>query len=297
MIRYFCVVAPGAAGDVPFAYLEALAWTGYQVRAQAIGLAAFVEHRWAHISHLFTTPMRHPYVNVVCAPPGLMLGTKLPAAALAPTRAEGGAEALAKLERAMGKPLEASGRSELIYHPESALVGLLTVGCKNVAITSSYPALSDAELLALRRYDLILTPGAIDREVLAQRLLALSDDSGQIRQPPVVHVMPRAERLRALFDDLCESSTSATGARSRGSVAPAATTSAAWTGPATRSRSSTGRRFQALPLPPPDLLVPKVATPISTVSSSLGPWARLRSMWRSCMASLRSWLRWRPRRH
>ena len=40
MLRFFCVVAPGAAGDIPAGYLEAFAATGIRIRALPIGPAS-----------------------------------------------------------------------------------------------------------------------------------------------------------------------------------------------------------------------------------------------------------------
>jgi hypothetical protein len=290
MIRFFCPVAPGALGDLPFAYLEALHGTGRALRAQSIGMAAFdAERRWYRLAHLFATPMWSPFVNVVCARPGLMLGTAMPVSALAPTRDSDTQAALGALERALGGPI--TERERLIYQPKTALVGLYTVGVKNVAITSAAPDPSALELEALARYDAVVTVGTGDRDRLLQLL-------GE-RHPRVVHVSPRASDLAALLDDLCGSSTSATGVPSRASHGRRATTSPPSRLPATTSRSSTGRAIppaEGSAAPPPSR-----AFAISTHASSRGRApcsARVRALLttlRSAMGRLAFWRRWRAR--
>ncbi|MCC7024636.1 MAG: hypothetical protein IT338_17545 [Thermomicrobiales bacterium] len=232
MIRYFCLVARGAAGDAAHAYLVALAQTGRPLRAQPIGLAQFdCEPRWWQVTRLFTRPMGTRFVNVVCARPGLALGVRLPARALRP---QGADDPLRELERAIGPLPDAP---DDVYQPELALAGLYTVGCRNVAITSATPPPSDVELAALHRYDLVIATSPDDRDRLRDLL-------GH-RHPRVVHVPPDASLLGAFLDELCGSSTSATTPPSPATGAPAATTAPPSTAPATISGSSTGSRSPA----------------------------------------------------
>jgi hypothetical protein len=302
MIRYFCLVARGEAGDTAYAYLEALANVGRKLRAQPIGMAAFdCERRWWRAAHLFATSMTHTYVNVVCARPGLMLGTRMPVSALAATAVakvpdgEGGTvvsdaqEPLSALERAIGGKI---APVDIVYQPETALVGLYTVGCTNVAITAPHPAPTQGELMALARYDRVITSSDGDRQAIITMLMELG-----LRHDRVVHVPPLADRIGALLDDLCGSATSASGVPSPASAAPRATTSPPSPPLGTRSRSSTGRRSLVLRAPPTEPRLPRVGTASSTGWWSRGPLAWMTARWRSItrsLGSLRGW--WKKRR-
>jgi len=292
MIRYFCSVAPGAAGDIAHGYLQALSSLGRPFRAQSIGMAAFdCERRWWRVSALFQTPVRTPYVNIVCARLGLKLGHAMPLGRLGPSEhlpdgsEAAGSDALDALERQIGGKLKPA---ELVYQPESALVGLYTVGCVNIAITFDVGHASPRELEALSKYDAIITPFVLDRADLESVMTLLTGR----RHSRVLHIQPRSDLLGPLLDDLCGSSTSVTTAPSPATAAQLATTSPASTGPATRSRSSTGARSRALPLraePSHQNLAIVTSTRWSRIGRRL--MASFTGMWRSIMRSLGFWRR------
>jgi hypothetical protein len=293
MIRYFCAVLPDAGGDVPYGYLEALSNVGRRLRAQPIGMANFqCDRRWWRAARLFQTPMRKPYVNVVCSRVGLPLGTAMPVSRLGPSQhmANGeeadSSEPLDAVERHLGKRAKSS--SDIVYQPELALVGLHTVGCKNVAITYGVAGaeIDLREIHALGRYDLIITPYAADKERLEHDLASLE------RHVPVLHIQPRPDLLGRLLDDLCGSSTSATTRNSQASAAPRATTSPPSSKPGMRSRSSTGDRSRELPLRA-EPSRQNLAIVTSTASSGIGHFLRhaLSRLWRSITRSLGSWRR------
>src|SRR5271154_5548278 len=76
MLRYFCRVAPGEMGDIGYRYLVELRRLSIATRALPIGPAAALgfERRWYDISSSFTVPMVIPFVNIVCAPLGMLMG-------------------------------------------------------------------------------------------------------------------------------------------------------------------------------------------------------------------------------
>ncbi len=263
MIRYFCQVHPGAAGETPAGYLEALAATGRAVRAQPIGVANFdIDGRWRLLRHLFITPMTTPFVNVVCAPAGLSLGQRF----------------TLKIDRRLG---HVQTRPDVVYEPETALVGYYTLGCFNVAITSPFPAPSPHELQALAKYDLVICPRPADALELAN-LMLVQIPVGVPRHARVLHVDPRPDLLGAQLDLLCESATSATTRPSRASVAPPATTPPPLPPQAMRSRSSTGDRSPATPTPAGTPTAQSSATNTSMRASVDGPSPKtgtIRRMW------------------
>lgn len=260
MIRFFCEVSPGVAGAVAFAYLEALSNVGRAIRAQPIGMASF-EPPWRQATRLFLTPMSAPFVNIVCARPGLDLGQRF---------------ALKVLKRLGNK----QDLPDVVYQPNTALVGYYTVGCVNIAITGVRPPPSPEEVSALAKYDAVICPTEEDTVEL-RRLLSQQHQ----RHARVVHVDPHPDLLGALLDDLCGATcgsvTTATTPPSRASAARPATTPPPLPPQAMRSRSSTGDRSPAIPtpaVPVPSLPSHGIAT--SSDSSDPGPDpGTLRRMW------------------
>jgi hypothetical protein len=149
-------VVPGPAGEVPRRYLQALVDTGIPTLAIPIG-GAFVgglPPEWRALSGTFITDLEHPYVNIVCAPPGLLMGSPLRASDMqlsAPERAQLVSDGLNVPPAPVAQGAEAD---ELIYVPQTALSGLYTVGVPNIAITDTRPKPPDAhEIRALAQYD------------------------------------------------------------------------------------------------------------------------------------------------
>jgi hypothetical protein len=119
------------------------------------------------------------------------------------------AQILAQLAHIKEKPAK-----EVFYEPQTALAGIYTVGCKNVAITGIAPKPPDSkEVSALRRYDAIIAPTEADRDAL------------QAVGLEAMHVPPDGPQLQTLLDDLCGSDTSATSPSSPATAAPPTTIS------------------------------------------------------------------------
>jgi hypothetical protein len=160
MVRYWCVVGPGPAGDLGHACLSQLADRGFLVRAVPIGPYAMgVERRWFHLSGLFATPQAVPFLNVVCAPAGLELGRPVNVRAFADH-----GTLPAQLAKALGTPGESPDRARLddvIYQPQTALAQLHTARTLNIALvvdTGEPDNTSSLELEApaLAKYDLVV---------------------------------------------------------------------------------------------------------------------------------------------
>jgi hypothetical protein len=280
MLRYFCVVAPGAAGDMGHAYLQALVATGIRVRALPIGGAAAMnaERRWYELGKLFTTPMA-PFVNIVCAPPGLQLGTRTPMTAMGGTRdlvkQEGRTTDVMvfppELRELLGPQKDAS---DIVYEPQTALAGLYTVGCKNVAIV--YGGAPDAvELEVLGNYDLVIVT---DPDAAGFRA-----SKGQISST-ALYVPPDATQLAGHLEEICGFGTSATMESSPATDAPPATTwlrSDEWLASSSKSPSS------VTPDPSPQSLA--TATSTSSRFRGIRSWAH--RTWRSITRSLVFWRR------
>ena len=279
MLRYFAVVAPGAAGDPGHAYLVALAATGIRIRALPIGPAAMSsEKRWSEVVELFTTPMSIPFVNIVCAPMGMPLG--------APTsmRAFGGTQDLVKQEGAttdvMVFPAElravlgdSKDAPDIMYEPTTALAGLHTEGCRNIAIVAGGKPMRQ-DIAALARYDAVI---------------ASADDAAKIPVIQTRQLGPDAAPLLALLEEVvsCASGGSATGVNLRDTVAPHAIT---WLlSPASKESSSKSEASATQ-----DASLRSRATSTSTSSSFPGIALREPWTWRSIMRSLAFWRRSSP---
>ena len=77
-IRYFCLVLPNGGGQMGYSYLEALDRTLLGVRACPIGPCYLQAEPWVSMAHLFLIgQVDKVFVNVVCAPPNLLMGTAL----------------------------------------------------------------------------------------------------------------------------------------------------------------------------------------------------------------------------
>lgn len=168
-LRFFCCVAPGPVGEVPLRYLEALVGTGIPTMTAPIGLAfmGVMGPRWQALSHTFTTELVQPYVNIVCAPPGLLMGSPIRASDMqlsGPERAELLSDGLA-LPPAPTE--QGDDADEVVYKPQTALAGLYTVGVPNIAITDTRPKPPDTnELRALGRYDAVCCSSIADADAL-----------------------------------------------------------------------------------------------------------------------------------
>lgn len=180
-IRFFCVLGPrggksvkGWWPDVSWLYLKALIDGEFAVRALPIG-ASYMNippsdpgwRHWKKVMHLFTEQLDADYVNVVCAPPGMVMGSRKTRGQLSPARMEEldnmvpghpGAGAVA-VHREMTAAAAASDAEEVVYEPSTALSSLWTEGKKNIAITGVSPKPPDEnEIEALSRYDHVLSP-------------------------------------------------------------------------------------------------------------------------------------------
>lgn len=193
MIRFYGLLAPGPHGERTFAYATALA-AQHRLRVLPIGMAMVPLGRW---NHLFAEPVLAPYVNVVCAPARFPLGVAMTMAssALPP-----------ELAKVAGPPRPARG-TPVAYEPQTALSGLLTVGCPNVAITAAHPAPDAHDLRSLARYDAVIVASQGEVDALA----ALAQAAGLAL--PLHIAPPGSAALSTLLKELCASATSATTAR------------------------------------------------------------------------------------
>ena len=154
-VRFFCLVLPPGHEQTGYEYLDALDRSGKRVVACPIGMAYFTSAPWSGITRLFSGLTAPRFVNVVCAPPGLVMGARMRAADVKP-------------------PLDPSGvawrkelSQEVVYEPSTALSGLYTVGVPNVAITTlGTKPLESSEIRALAQYDAVFTPSGNDAEAL-----------------------------------------------------------------------------------------------------------------------------------
>jgi hypothetical protein len=271
MIRYFCVVAHGPVGDLSREYLAELQGCGRPVRAIPIGPAC--PEGWGPLARLFVTDLSEPFVNIVCAPPGFLMGGRMSSRDMIPGTGVDPREldvqdvgkVLAELAHIKVEP----GR-EVIYEPQTALGGIYTVGCKNVAITGIVPRGPDPkEVFALQRYDAIIAPTRADTEGL--RALGLD----------AVHMPSDRSQLRELLDDLCGSVTTVTSPGSPATAAQPTTTSKRSTStPTTKSKSSRSATAE-----------PSSSRAITSLRGSSGG-SFLSRMWRSITRLLARWRPW-----
>jgi hypothetical protein len=186
-IRYFCQVSETA--DREYAYLEALMQTGLGVRILPIGFIMFDMPedqpgwaRWKAMQKLFTDPIANRYVNIVCAPPGLMMGQPLQAS-----------QRSGLMVTPRGDlPTKAPGDDSFTaYTPGTALIQLYTLGVPNVAITGMWPEPpGKEETRVLRRYDAVITDSATESAQLS------------LRGIDAIHLPPEPDQLSRLLQDL-----------------------------------------------------------------------------------------------
>jgi hypothetical protein len=288
MLRYFCVVAPGVAGDVGYGYMTAIAATGARIRALPIGPAAALgfEKRWWAAGHLFTVPLTPPFVNVVCAPIGMAMGMRAPAGALA-TKDDLPSDLPPDVREFMlrGAAKAAADSGPAVYEPQTVFSGLYTVGCKNIAIVDRLEGdfvvvgertgrVPDArERAALGRYDRVICSKAADAVVL--------NGYGIDRVTTIAAGDIDLVRLEEICG--CEFDISATTAGSPATPAPPATTSSRSTTPATSSSRSPS---SATSSPVPSLAI-RPWTPWRL--GSISAWAS--RTWRSITRRLAFWRR------
>lgn len=173
VIRYFCLVLPNGGAQLGYDYLDALDRTGLGVAAQPIGPAFFMVEPWIKLNHLFAASTIAPrYVNVVCAPPNLLMGKRLQVTDVkAPGRLPAPGEetrpfALSATPRAV-RQTPGQVEEDAVYEPQTALGGLFTVGVPNIAITMPRPKPPDeAEVRALNQYDAVIAPSSEDAAAL-----------------------------------------------------------------------------------------------------------------------------------
>jgi hypothetical protein len=149
-VRYHCFTAATVEPILGLDYLLALAECS-RLQACPIGPAFLSLAPWSAVSQHFIAPAADRYINIVCAPPDLAMGSPVDRRAVAPQHIPGGQIV----------------DSETIYTPSTALSGLFTVGVPNIAITLGLVEPSEPEKNALGRYDLVITPTDTDAEILA----------------------------------------------------------------------------------------------------------------------------------
>jgi hypothetical protein len=160
-IRYWCVIGPGIPRHYLVAFKEA-----FEVRAIPIGgmFMGSPNDDWAKVESCFSGPVGEPYVNVVCAPPGLMLGTTKKASEMQLSPDE-----MARFEGGPRPPIPQDTRDEEIYVAQTALIGLHTAGVRNIAITAAIPTPPNKhEVEALLKYDQVICATVEDTEALTK---------------------------------------------------------------------------------------------------------------------------------
>lgn len=176
-IRYFCLMLPNGGAGLGYAYLEAFDQTGLGVKACPIGMAYLAADPWPKYAPLIFVGQTAPqFVNVVCSPPNLLMGTRLRAVDVKPpSRLPAAGEETAPFELSAAPtlaPFQGTSPPEVVYEPQTALSGLYTVGVPNIAITLPKPKPpEDHEVRALAQYDAILCP--TDADAAALRHLGL----------------------------------------------------------------------------------------------------------------------------
>ncbi len=295
MIRYFCPAVPGPLGDLGYEYLRLLEATGIQVRALPIGPAVAIggdERRWYDISHLFTTPMSLPYLNIVCAPAGMRLGTRAPMGAMNGTgdlasRGAGDNDATEvmvfppELRDALSSMgiAKRPAAMDIVYEPQTAFSGLYTESVRNVAIVTDVAQLDDDEIRWLRIYDLVICPTIAVMTELGDR--------GLLELVYIPYLFNPADFARHL-EEVCGFATPATTARSLGTAAPLATTWQRSTTLMDSSSRSPSLANRSHPLSP--------ASGTSITSRFRTRLSKAFRTWKSFTFSLAFWISWRRAR-
>lgn len=263
MIRYFCRVAPGEAGDVSYLYLSELRRLSIPTRALPIGGAAALgfDRRWFDIGDSFTVAMAIPFINIVCAPLGMLLGTRTPLTAMGTST---------DLPHELGQVLGPSARRTqaaptLVYEPQTAFVGLHTAGARNIAIVDgALDSPGETEIAALKRYDLVIVPDF------------LHETAHRISGVKTVYVPANANRLAEVIGELCELGTSLTLVHCQATDELPATTSPHLSSTAAKTTDSSSRSPHGETL----LRAQSPDTPTSTLSFAQRSSAKARAMWR-----------------
>lgn len=154
MIRFFCRMLPEVEPQLGFEYLQAIDQAKLEVRGVPLGPAFFAQKPWNRLVHLFI-PAFWPasFVNMICVPPGFLLGQVLTGKMIAP-------------DPRIAKDRE-KATDDVVYQPQKAVVGLYLDGAKNVAVVPPQAiSLEEDEIEALKRYALVLCPSEPGAAVL-----------------------------------------------------------------------------------------------------------------------------------
>jgi hypothetical protein len=164
-IRMFCPLGPRDLEaeswwpDVSYKYVCALRAAGLEPRVipiggMQLGGMTHVEHdrAWRHWKRmgddgLFTRGLTARFVNIVCAPVGLEVGSNL-------TMRD-----FAKPPQVPGRDPAAGREDEVVCESTSALAALWTADMVNIAITGfTDESVAVQDVLALKKYSLVLCP-------------------------------------------------------------------------------------------------------------------------------------------
>lgn len=168
MIRFFTVVAPGDAGDLPYRYLRAFVAMDKPICVLPIGPATAMasERRWYELEKLFGAPI-DMRTNIVCAPCGYPLGQRATARSMGGTgdlvKQEGRVQDVSlfppELRVLLKNDVGELRDHDVEYVPPTAFGGLWTAGVQNIAIVLEGTASADEhELAFLAKYDLVICP-------------------------------------------------------------------------------------------------------------------------------------------
>lgn len=155
MIRFYCRALPEVEPQLGFDYLEALDKAGLEVRGCPLGPVFLGQPPWNKLGHLFQPVewKRGEFLNVVCAPPGFLLGQALTQKQIAPDP---------RIARDREK-----ATTDIVYQPEKAIRGLFVPECPNVAVIPPQAiSLEEDEVEMLKSYRLVFCPSRVGAQVL-----------------------------------------------------------------------------------------------------------------------------------
>lgn len=152
-VRFYCLASIRRPGNswpnIAFYYLSALRDFDVRVRALTVGVGLLGQGwapaggaNWSSVQDSFGAPLGELAVNIVCVPPGLMVGKRATRRQWAPPQI---ADQIKDGEQIVGQRA-------------SALCEMWTEGPTNIAITAAEPEPTADELEALQKYDVIGTP-------------------------------------------------------------------------------------------------------------------------------------------
>jgi hypothetical protein len=144
---------PEVEPQLGFDYLQAIDQAGLEAHGMPLGPVFVGQRPWNRLAHLFRPPPPGPFLNMICVPPGFLLGQPLTGKMIGPDPRIAGDRKLAT--------------DEVVYRPAKAVVGLFAEGGPNVAVIPPQAiSLEEDEVEALRRFTRVLCPSEPGAAVL-----------------------------------------------------------------------------------------------------------------------------------